>query len=83
MQEETNSDIFLAQRMEFFPEHLRKKHQMIVMDPDQITVSCFTGNGLGKQEIGLSIGIPCTLIKDNFTGMVMQQWPQDGIYIDD
>lgn len=40
-------DLYVRLRVtNFLAQHLGKKHEMIIMDPDQIAVSNFTGNRL-------------------------------------
>lgn len=47
VQEETNLDVLLA-ITDLFPQHLWKQHEMVVVDPDQISVHDFFGDGFGK-----------------------------------
>ena len=77
MQEEPDPDIVLAQRTQLLAENLRKKHEVIIVDPDQVSVPGLIGDGLSEQMISLPIGIPGGFVKDDFTGMVVQEWPQD------
>lgn len=75
MQKESNPDILLAQSTELLSEHLGQQHEMIVVDPDHVTIICFASNGQGKLVIGFSVCIPRGLVKDDFTGVVVQQRP--------
>lgn len=53
---------------------------MIVMDPDQISVLNVFCNGRGKELIGLLVCLPGLLIEGDLSRMVVEQWPQDGIF---
>jgi hypothetical protein len=71
VEEKSNPNILLAQKVELFLKQFWKKHEMIIMYPYQVTLLGFLSNGLGEQEICLSIGIPGTLVKHNLTGVVV------------
>ena len=77
MQEESNADIVLAQGCEFFAENFRKKHEVIVVDPDQVPFPGLMGDSLREQTVRLTIRVPGSFVENNFTGMVMQERPQD------
>lgn len=65
--------------MKLFPEHLRQNHQVVIVDPDQVAFPSFVGDRPSEQAVSLAVGTPGTFIKYNFTRMVVQQGPQNGI----
>lgn len=71
MEEKPNLDIRLAVA-NFLPEHGREEHQMVVVDPDQVTIFHIFRNGLGKEPVGFSVCVPSRFIKGDFAGMVME-----------
>lgn len=77
MQEESNADIVLAQGCKFLAENLRKKHEVVVVDPDQVPFPGLMGDSLREQTVRLTIRIPGSFVENNFTRMVMQERPQD------
>lgn len=76
MQKETNADVALAQLAELLAQQLRQQHEVVVMDPDQIALASFVGNRLGKETVGLAVGVPGRLVEHDLTGVVVQEGPQ-------
>lgn len=78
MQEETNLDILLGVS-DFLPQHLWKKHQMIVMDPDQVAILDFFRDRLSEKAVRLFVRLPRGFIEGNFAGVIVEQRPKDRI----
>lgn len=74
MQEESNLDILLGVA-DFLPEHFWKKHQMIIMDPDQVTILNFFGNRFGEKAVCLFVCLPGRFIEGDFTGVIVEKRP--------
>jgi hypothetical protein len=78
MEEKSDLDIFLA-IPNLLAKHFRKKHEVIVMDPDQVSILDFFRNGFGKKAVRFLVCLPGRFVECNFTWMVMKKWPQDRI----
>lgn len=57
VKEEANLDVLLAVA-DLFTQHFREQHEMVVVDPDQIPILDFFGDGLGEKPIGFLVGLP-------------------------
>lgn len=53
---------------------------MIVVDPNQIAILNVLDNGLGKKAVDFLVSDPGGFVKGDFTGVVVEQRPEDGIY---
>jgi phenylpyruvate tautomerase PptA (4-oxalocrotonate tautomerase family) len=71
MQEEANFDILFAVT-DLLAKHLRKQHQVVVVNPDQVSILHFLADGLCEQTIGFFVGLPGRLVEGDFTGVVME-----------
>lgn len=71
VQEETNLDVLLAVA-DLFAQHLREQHEMVVVDPDQISILDFLGDGFGEESVGFLVGLPGPLVEGDFTGVVVE-----------
>ena len=78
MQEEANLDILLGVP-NFLPEHLREKHQMIIVDPDQVAIPNFFRDGSGEKAVCFFVRFPGGFIEGNFAGVIVEKRPQDRI----
>lgn len=78
VQKEADLDVLFA-RTDLLAQHLRQEHQVIVMYPDQITITYFLRHRLCEQSIGFLVGLPGGFVKGDFTRMVVEQRPQDRI----
>jgi hypothetical protein len=76
MQEETEFDVALGVA-DFFAEHSRQKHEMIVVDPDQIVVLYIFCDFLCEQTVGFLVGFPGGLVEGDLTGVVVEEGPED------
>ena len=63
---------------ELLLEQFGKKHKMVIMHPDHVTVGRRVGNSFSKEIIDLFIRSPCFLVKRD--GLVVQNWPEDLVY---
>lgn len=63
--------------LDLFSEQFWQQHQVVILNPDQITVADNLGDGFGKQCVGLLVCTPVLLVERDFTGMVMEEWPQN------
>lgn len=71
MQEEPNFDVLFA-ITNLFSQHLRKQHEVVVVDPDQISILDFFRNGFGKESVGLLVSLPGRLVERDFTRVVVE-----------
>lgn len=71
VQEETNFDVLLAVA-NLFAQHLREQHEVVIMDPNQVSILYFLGDGFGEEPVGFLVCLPCRLIEGNFTGVVVE-----------
>lgn len=78
MQKEANLDIFLAVA-NLLAQHFGQQHEMVIMHPDEIAVLDFLGDGSGKKAICLLVRFPSRFVKGDFTGVVVEQRPEDGV----
>lgn len=78
MQEEANRDSFSALGS-CFVQHLRQEHQVIVMDPDEISIFDVGRQFLSKTLIDGLVSFPFFLSEANCIGLIMQQWPKRGV----
>ncbi len=78
VQKEANLDILLG-RANLFSQHLWQKHEMVVVNPDQITILHILGHYNRKLSIDILVCFPCSLVECNLSRMVMEQWPEDRI----
>lgn len=78
VQEETNLDVVLAVA-NLLTQHLREQHEMVIVDPNQISILDFLSDGFGEKPVGFLVGFPGRLVEGDFTGVVVEQRPEDGI----
>lgn len=78
VQEEANLDILLGVA-NLLAQHLGKEHEVVVVDPNQVAILNIVHNGFGKQAVDFAVGAPCTLVECDFTGVVVEEWPEDGV----
>jgi hypothetical protein len=57
MEEESDLDVFLA-ISNLLAEHFRKKHEVIIMNPDQVSIFDFFRNGFGKKAVRFLVCLP-------------------------
>lgn len=50
------------------------------MDPDQIAVLDILDDGLCKETVDFLVGNPSGFVECDFTGVVVEKRPKDGIY---
>jgi hypothetical protein len=79
VQEETELDVALGVA-DFLAEHGGQKHEMVVVDPDQIVVLHIFCDFLCKQTVGFLVGFPCGLVEGDLTGVVVEEGPEDRVY---
>lgn len=79
VQEETKLDVLLG-LADFLAEHGREQHQMVIMDPNEVVVLNVGRDSLGEETVRFGVGVPGRLVKRDFTGMVVEEGPHDGIY---
>lgn len=61
-------------------KHSREKHQVVVMDPDDVASLQLLDKALGKQLVDLLVGGPDGFIKSRLTRMIVKQRPQNLVY---
>jgi hypothetical protein len=57
MEEESDLDVFLA-ISNLLAKHFRKKHEVIIMDPDQVSILDFFRNSFGKKAVRFFVCLP-------------------------
>lgn len=78
MEEEADLDILLC-GANFLPQHLWQEHKMVIMDPYQIAISYIFCHCLREKTVNVLVCSPCRLIERNFSGVVVEEGPEDGI----
>lgn len=78
VQEEADLHI-LSARANLLAEHLRQQHQVVVVDPDEVSVLYLLGDGLGEETVRFLVGFPGGLVERDLAGVVVKERPQDGI----
>lgn len=53
---------------------------MVVVHPDHVAVLDVFDHGLGKETVNLAVGGPCGLVEGDFSWVVVEEWPQNGVY---
>jgi F420-0:gamma-glutamyl ligase len=74
VEEEANLDVLLAVA-DLLAQHLREQHQVVVVDPDHISVLDVANDRLGKEAVDLAVCAPCRLVERDLTGMVVEERP--------
>jgi len=78
MEEEANLDI-LFRFTDLLTEHLREEHQMVVMNPNKVTILHVLDNGLGEEAVDFLICGPGGLVECDLTRVVMEKRPEDRV----
>jgi hypothetical protein len=52
---------------------------MVIVDPDLVTILDFCCHGLCKEAVDLLVCFPRGLVKGDFSGMVVEEGPEDGV----
>ena len=78
MEEEAKLDILLR-LPNLFAQHSWQKHQMVVMDPDHVIVIDICCNCFRKKAVRFSVRVPGGLVEGDFTRMVMEERPKNGV----
>lgn len=76
MKEETELHVALGVA-DFFAKHSRKKHEMVIVYPNQIIVLDVLCDFFCEQTVGLAVGVPGRLVESNLTGVVVEEGPED------
>ena len=74
VEEEANLDVLLAVA-NLLTQHLGQQHQVVVMDPDHISVLYIIDDCLGEQAVHLTVCTPCRLVEGDLTGVVVEKGP--------
>lgn len=53
---------------------------MIVVYPYEIAIIDLTCYSFGEKAVGFAVSFPVRLVKRDFSGMVMEQRPEDRVY---
>ena len=78
VEEEADFDIVLSVP-NLLSKHFWEQHQVIVVYPNKVTILNFLRDSFGEQAVGFFVCVPCRFIKRDFSGVVMKEWPKDGI----
>ena len=73
MEKEANLDVHVA--TDFCSQHCRHHHQVIVVDPDKITLPYIPSDGLSKCSVCCLIRRPCVLTENDLARMIVDQRP--------
>jgi len=76
VEEEAELDVALRVA-NLFAQHSRQKHEMVVVNPDQIVVLYILCDLLCEQTIGFLVGIPGRLVEGDLTRVVVEEGPED------
>lgn len=76
VEEETELDVALG-GANLFAEHSGQKHEMVVVDPNQIVVLHVLCDLLCEQAVGFLVGIPCGLVEGDLTRVIVEEGPED------
>ena len=79
MKEEANFHIGLT-GPNLFTEHGRKKHQVIVVNPNEVPILYLTGNCLGEKAVGFLVGIPSRFVEGDLARVVVKERPKNRIF---
>lgn len=71
VEEEPDLDILLA-GSNLFPQHLGQQHQVVVVNPHQVSILHIFCNSLREKAIGLLVCFPGRLVERDFTGMIVE-----------
>lgn len=78
MQEETNLDVLLG-GANFLSQHFWQEHQMVVVNPDQISILYIFSHRLCEQAVDILVCFPVRLVEGNLSRVVMKEGPEDGV----
>ena len=78
MQEETDLDVGLG-LSNLLSQHGRQKHQVVVVDPDQVAILDFASYRSSKKPVRFFVRVPCRFVEGDLTRMVVEERPEDGI----
>lgn len=78
MQEETNLDILFGVS-NLFSQHLRQEHQVVVVDPNKVTVLHILDDCPCEEAVDFLICAPRRLVKGNLAGVIVEERPQDRV----
>jgi hypothetical protein len=78
VEEETNLDV-LFRVANLLTKHLGEQHQMIIMNPDQISVLNILDDGFCKKAVDFLVCCPGRLVEGNLTGVIMEKRPEDRV----
>ena len=78
VKEEANLDVLLGVT-NLLAEHLWEEHEMVVVHPDHVAVLHVFGHGLGEEAVDLAVGGPGGLVERDFSWVVVEEWPEDGV----
>src|SRR5712671_2120881 len=56
-----------------------EQHQVVILHPHHRILANLLANNLSKTHVGNAVCEPVFLVKIHFTGMVMEERPEDGI----
>lgn len=78
MQREANRTL-PAHLLQSLPDEPREQHEVIVVDPDQRVLGDFVDNGVCEDLVDSLVGTPRGIFEDH-PGLVVQNWPENGVY---
>ena len=78
VKEEADLDI-LASFANGLAQNGRKQHLGVIVHPNEITILHVLGNGLSEDLVGLVVSVPGSLVKGNFSRVIVEERPEDGI----
>lgn len=71
VEEEGDLDVLLAVT-NLLTKHGRQEHQVVVVDPDEVTVLDILGNSFSKEAVGFLVGVPSRLVEGDFARVVVE-----------
>ena len=76
MEEKADADILLG-FAKLFAKHLGKKHEVIVVHPDQVAILDIVDDSLGEEPVDFLVGGPGGLVESDLTGVVVKKRPEN------
>lgn len=74
MKEESNLHILFA-GTDLLSQHLWKKHKMIIVNPDKISILDILRHCSREQAVYFLICSPCRLVECDFSRMIVEEGP--------
>lgn len=78
VEEEADADV-LAGVCDLGAEHLGEQHEVVIVDPDEVTVLDIVDDGLREEAVHFLVGCPSGLVEGDLAWVVVEERPQNGV----